>query len=137
MWSSASAHPLAGLRLLVADDAGAIRQLYADALRRAGADVSEAEDGNAAFAVWREGEEADRSFDALVLDYEMPELDGMALTARLREIGFTGTIVGVSGAVTADEEDRWVAAGCNRVLCKGHSLPDLVSAVAAACGRAW
>ena len=83
------------------------------------------------------GEAAGGAFDGFVLDYEMPELDGISLAARLREAGFTGAIIGVSGAVTADEEDRWVAAGCDRVLCKGHSLPDFVSAVAAACGRAW
>ena len=137
MWPSASvpASPLAGLFLLLADDAGSIRQLYAEALRKAGADVIEAEDGSAALARWHEAESTERPFDVAVLDYAMPGLDGADVASRLRSAGFAGPIVGVSGEVAAEEEDRWLAAGCDKVVCKGLSLPDLVSTVATASGR--
>lgn len=135
MWPTAPACPLAGLFLLLADDAGPIRHLYADAFRRAGAEVVEVEDGTAAFARWQEVAGTDRPFDAVVLDYAMPGLDGADVAARLRDGGFEGAIVGVSGEVTAAEEDRWVAAGCDRVVCKGLAVGELVATVAAACGR--
>ena len=135
MWPTAPACPLAGLFVLLADDAVPIRQLYADAFRRAGAEVVEAEDGAAALARWQEAESTERPFDAVVLDYVMPGLDGADVAARLRGAGYTGTIVGVSGEVGAAEEDRWLAAGCERVVCKGLSVADFVATVAAACGR--
>lgn len=135
MWPSASVRPLYGFHLLLADDAASIRQLYGDALRLAGAEVVEAEDGAAALAKWVESNAIGHSYDVVVLDFSMPQLDGVEVAGRLRSGGFAGAIVGISGEIDADGEDRWLAAGCDRVICKGHSLPDFVSAVAAACGR--
>lgn len=135
MWPSAPVSPLAGLRLLLADDADSLRQLYADALRKAGAEIAEANDGAAAVALWHEAEQSDAPFDGLVLDFEMPELDGAAVASRLRAAGYSGVIVGVSGEVSAEAEDRWIAAGCDKVVCKGMPLHELVGIVAAACGR--
>lgn len=135
MWPTAPACPLAGLRLLLADDAEALRRLYADAFRKAGAEVVEAEDGAAAVALWQEAGRSDGAFDALVLDFEMPHLNGAGVAAQLRSAGYSGVIVGVSGEVSGDGEDRWLEAGCDKVICKGLSLHDLVSTVAAACSR--
>ena len=135
MWPSASARPLAGLYLLLADDAGAIRQLYADAFRNAGAEVGEAEDGAAAVALWQTADGSGRPFDVVVLDYAMPMLDGAEVASRLRSLGCSGAIVGVSGEISSEGEDRWLEAGCDKVVCKGLSLPDLVATVAATCGR--
>lgn len=135
MWPAAPARPLLGLSVLLADDAVAIRQVYGDILRRAGADVAEAADGAAAVSRWREAKEAGVPFDVVVLDYSMPELDGAEVASRLRTEGFEGGLVGISGEVSDDSEDRWRAAGCDRIMCKGLSLGELVATVAASCGR--
>jgi CheY-like chemotaxis protein len=135
MWPAAPARPLLGLSVLLADDAAAIRQVYGDILRRAGAEVAEAADGAEAVSLWREAKDAGRAFDVVVLDYAMPELDGAEVAAHLRREGYAGGLVGISGEVSNDSEDRWRAAGCDRIMCKGLSIGELVSTVAASCGR--
>ncbi|HEX6987596.1 MAG TPA: response regulator [Planctomycetaceae bacterium] len=137
MWPSAPRRPLAGLHLLVVDDADAILLAYGEILRRAGASVATAGDGTDACTAYEEARRSGLPFDAVVLDYVMPGLDGVEATARLRGCGFEGPIVGISAEVTNEDEDRWLAAGCDRVVCKGLPSEELVSLIAAVCGRSY
>jgi two-component system chemotaxis response regulator CheY len=72
------AAPLA--RVLVADDDEDLLVCTAILLREAGYEVVEAQDGQAAW----EALEAD-SFDLVLVDYEMPRLDGLSLIERVRQ----------------------------------------------------
>ena len=135
MWPSPYTRPLDGLHVLIADDAAPILLAYGDILRRAGATVVTADDGTAAVAAFEEAGRTDEPFDAAVLDYAMPGLNGAETAARLRASGFDGAIVGVSAEITGEDEERWFAAGCDRVVCKGLPAEELVAAVATACGR--
>jgi two-component system cell cycle response regulator len=67
------------LRVLIVDDDPHYRRFLESVVRRHGWLTSTAEDGEAAFAIL--GREA---FDLLVVDYEMPRLDGMELIRRVR-----------------------------------------------------
>jgi CheY-like chemotaxis protein len=80
-------------RILLADDAPEIRALLALVLGRAGADVRLAVSGAEALALWQEADAADAPFDAIVLDREMPGLDGDATETRLRARGCAAPIV--------------------------------------------
>ncbi len=129
------AGPLAGRTILLADDVAAIRHIYGTALRRAGADVLPASDGAAAVETWRTAHRSGRRIDAVVLDYAMPRMDGLAVIAALRGEGFDGGAVGVSAEATPHEEASWIWAGCDVVFRKGISLADLVAEVAYAADR--
>ncbi len=65
--------------ILIADDDPHIRQLLVFALSKAGLDTIEAEDGEAALATAR-----DRAPDLIVLDINMPRMDGIEVCRRLR-----------------------------------------------------
>lgn len=67
-------------RILVADDEEGIRSFLAEALERDGHQVEQAEDGAVALARLQR-----QSFDVLLTDLQMPEMDGMTLLTRVRE----------------------------------------------------
>src|SRR5579871_3121009 len=68
-------------RVLLADDEEAIRLMLGRQLRRAGHEVTVAEDGMAAVEHLKQTE-----FDVVVSDMKMPRLDGMGLLAKARDI---------------------------------------------------
>ena len=70
----------AGLRILAADDDRMIREVLRRTLEAAGHSVSVCRTGNEAVSVTRE-----QRFDLVLLDVVMPELDGFAACARIRE----------------------------------------------------
>ncbi|HEX6983812.1 MAG TPA: response regulator, partial [Planctomycetaceae bacterium] len=79
--------PLAGVRVLVADDDRIPRRIAAAAVLRAGGEPVEAEDGVAALALWAAGGLTRPAFDAALLDFVMPGLDGADLIRTLRDLG--------------------------------------------------
>ncbi len=66
--------------ILTADDSASMRQMVSFTLRNAGFDVTEAVDGEDALDKAR-----GRSFDLVLTDQNMPRLDGIGLTRKLRE----------------------------------------------------
>lgn len=66
---------------LVADDCRSLRMMIADILTRSGFEVTAAENGQMALEVAKQ-----RSFDIVLTDLNMPVMDGLRLTKRLREL---------------------------------------------------
>lgn len=79
------------MRLLIADDDDAIRRLLALELRAAGAEISEARDGDEAVARTLELRP-----DGVFLDVLMPKQNGFEALAELRARGYTGLAVMVT-----------------------------------------
>ncbi|MBB5206072.1 PAS domain S-box-containing protein [Inhella inkyongensis] len=75
---------LRGRRLLVADDNEAARRVMVELLQSMGFRVEAVADGEAALATIEAAERADRPFDAALLDWQMPRLDGASVAERLR-----------------------------------------------------
>ena len=67
------------MRVLFADDDAVARGLIALVLERLGHDAVGVEDGRAAWDTWQRG-----GFDLVILDLDMPELDGLELCRRIR-----------------------------------------------------
>src|SRR5262249_1725408 len=76
-------------RILVTDDNEANQQLIGLRLIRAGADVVTALNGKEALDRAGEAAEAGRPFDAVIMDMQMPVLDGYEAVRQLRARGFT------------------------------------------------
>lgn len=115
---------LSNKRVLVAEDNLMIRTLTKKILEGLGAEVVAEEDGQLALQTAKE-----REFDLVVTDIFMPNLDGYGLTSGLREIGFTGPIVGVSAATIGEERDRLIEAGASVALAKPLSVEKLTAAL--------
>lgn len=100
-------------RVLVIDDSRGARQVVGGALGSAGFEVDLAGSPTEALSVL-----ADQSFDAIVMDYVMPTMDGATLAGRVRQLGITAPIVMLSGAATVDDQARALAAGADAYLDK-------------------
>ena len=102
-------------RVLVADDCGDHRRVMGLWLRVAGAEVGLAGNGLSALEMARAARDAGQPFDLVLMDLEMPGLDGLEATRRLRDEGFRMPIIVLSAH--AMPEDR---CDCLRSGCDGH-----------------
>lgn len=111
--------------ILVVDDGESNRELAALVLRRAGATVALAEQGQIALDLASEN-----SYDAILMDMQMPVLDGFSATRELRRRGYSGPIVALTANVMLDDEVKCQTAGCNAFLGKPISASRLVRTLA-------
>ena len=112
-------------RVLITDDTQANRQLAGLVLRKAGLTVDEAENG--AIAV----EKASRNtYDLLLMDMQMPVMDGFTATRTLRDHGLQTPILAFTANVMEQDRQRCVAAGCSGFLTKPINIDLLLSTIA-------
>lgn len=99
--------------ILVVDDFDDTRLLLRTWLQKKGFQVVEAENGNRAIAA----AQASRP-DLIIMDVEMPELDGLAATRKIREMKEFATvpILAVSAYGADQYRDHALAAGCNEYI---------------------
>ncbi len=104
---------LDGAELLLVEDGATNRKLIGLILRRAGAVVHFAEHGQAALEAL-----AARSFDLILMDMQMPVLDGYEATRRIRAGGYTGAILALTAHTLRGEAEACIEAGCNAHISK-------------------
>jgi CheY-like chemotaxis protein len=99
--------------ILIVDDFDDTRLLLRTWLQKKGFHVVEAENGNRAVA-----EAESVRPDLIIMDVEMPELDGLAATRKIRELnGFASVPIVAVSAYGADQyRDHALAAGCNEYI---------------------
>ena len=119
---------LRGLRVLAADDNRLNRLVIQRQLQREGARVQLAEDGLQALGVLRAQPGA---FDVVLMDVQMPTLDGLSATRALRADPALAhlPVIGLSAGVLAQDQDAALAAGMNRFVAKPVDLERLVEAL--------
>jgi CheY-like chemotaxis protein len=57
-------------------------------------------------------------YDVVILDYHMPVMDGPTACKQIRELGFTGLIVGITGNASPADTEHFLACGANKVFVK-------------------
>ena len=71
----------------------------------------------------------DGEYDLILMDYQMPHMDGPTAIRRIRELGYQGQIVGLTGNVLGTEIETMRQAGANKVLSKPVQLTDIESLI--------
>ncbi len=117
--------------VLVTDDDAAIRRLLRTILEELGWAVTEANDGEAAVALM-----AENDYQLLMLDFQMPRLDGLGVLERARAMGYHRSVIFLSANAELVDRDR-IALGdcCASLLPKPISLERLQAAIGAAEAR--
>ena len=118
------------LNILVVDDAATNRRLLTRLLTNHGHMCDGAEDGNQAVrlvaANMKQDEETGKPlYDTILLDYEMPEMNGPTAAKEMRRMGCDAFIVGITGNVLPDDVDYFISCGANEVLPKPFNITDL------------
>jgi len=128
-------HRLTGLHLLVVEDNAANQQVACELLSHAGASVEVASDGRAAIEAVRK---ANPAFDCVLMDIQMPEMDGYAAARAIRsELGMTKLpiIAMTANAMDSDRRDA-LDAGMNDHVGKPFDLTHLIATILHHTGRA-
>ncbi len=105
-----------GVRVLLAEDHPVNQKLAKALLARAGAAVSVANDGREAVEIWERG-----GIDLVLMDVQMPVMDGEAATRRIRELEAAGChtpIVALTANAMAGDRERYLTAGMDDYLSK-------------------
>ena len=112
-------------RVLMIDDGPTNRKFVSVVLKSAGYRIDTAEDGQ------RGVERAlqDRGYDLILMDMQMPVLDGYAATRRLREAGCTLPIIALTASALKGDRERCLEAGCDAYLTKPIERRFLLEAI--------
>lgn len=102
-------------RILLVEDGKDNQKLIGSHLRRAGAVVTIADNGRVALTTI---EQAQEPFDIVLMDMQMPELDGYGAASELRKRGFETPIIALTAHAMSDDRQKCIQAGCTDYLTK-------------------
>ena len=121
---SLKGHPLAGLRLLLAEDGVDNQKIIAALLQKVGAEVTVVENGREAVM-----QATQSRFDLILMDMQMPVMDGYEATRHLRQQQYPGAIVALTAHACEGDRQACIEAGCDGYATKPVNLPALVATV--------
>ncbi len=112
-------------RALVVEDGQVNRKLIGLILRRAGVEVATAENGQIALDLVQQ-----QQFDVVLMDMQMPVMDGYTATCHLRAMGITTPIIALTAHAMSADEQKCRQAGCSAYLSKPVNAARLLQTIA-------
>jgi len=125
---------LTGLRILVVDDVECNRRHIGFVISQAGARVAFAEEGEAAVLAVKTARDQNEPFDLVLMDTQMPAMDGFDATRQIRAEGFRQPVIAMTTQVTADDRQSCLDAGFDECLAKPIDRVQLLEVCARCCG---
>ncbi|TAA47161.1 response regulator [Corallincola spongiicola] len=116
---------LTGCRLLLVEDNPINQQVAAELLLSRGADVSIASSGVQALSM-----QAKEQFDLILMDIQMPEMDGLEAARQLRDRGVDTPIIAMTAHAMNEDKEKSLAAGMNDHVTKPIDADHLFSVIA-------
>jgi Amt family ammonium transporter len=120
-------------RVLLAEDGPDNQRLISYVLGKAGIEVTVAENGRIAVDHVREALGRGEKYDVILMDMQMPVLDGYGATGQLRSMGYPGPIIALTAHAMASDREKCLNAGCTDYLTKPINRQDLLDRIRAYC----
>ncbi|MFO0935866.1 MAG: ATP-binding protein [Gemmataceae bacterium] len=111
-------------RILLAEDNPDNRYIICFFLEKAGLSVEVAENGRIAVEM-----ACAMEYDVILMDMQMPELDGYEATSSLRQKGYRRAIVALTAHAMADDEEKCMLAGCDAYMTKPVEFDHLMETI--------
>ncbi|MSR33474.1 MAG: PAS domain-containing hybrid sensor histidine kinase/response regulator [Phycisphaerales bacterium] len=115
---SVTTKDLKDITVLVAEDGEDNRRLIVHHLTRAGMKTTVANNGLEAIKLALAAQRQSRAHDLILMDMQMPVMDGYEATKKLREKGWLGPIVAITAHAMLGDRERCIEAGCDEYLTK-------------------
>ena len=130
--AKASAAPALKLncRILLAEDGFDNQRLITFVLKKSGAEVTLAENGLIAHDKALAALEAGEPFDVILMDMQMPVMDGYTATQKLRDADYTRPIVALTANAMAGDDEKCLQAGCDGYATKPIDREKLFTTIA-------
>ncbi|MFQ5501780.1 MAG: response regulator [Phycisphaerae bacterium] len=115
------------IRVLLVDDDPSVTRLAMMLLKQLNAEVDHAENGQIALELAQEG-----IYDVILMDMEMPVLDGFETVKQLREKGYSGVIIAATARTQPADKERCLEMGCDRFIAKPYQrevLTEMISSL--------
>jgi PAS domain S-box-containing protein len=116
-------------RVLLAEDGPDNQRLIRLLLQRSGLEVDVAENGNVAYEMAARSAENDEPYDVILMDMQMPDLDGYSATSLLRNSGYDAPIIALTAHAMAGDREKCIRAGCDDFASKPIDRAELLGLV--------
>jgi len=116
-------------RVLVVDDVAVCRKVLIKTLVRSGYECYEAYDGQDCLDQYNRLIAINKPVDLVLMDYEMPRMNGPSAAQILREGGCMVPIIGVTGNVLLKDKENFLSHGASAVLFKPLALDHLKTTI--------
>ena len=121
--------PLEGLHILLVEDGPDNQRLMTLILQKAGAKVHLAENGAIACEQVVEFQSSSEAFDLVVMDMQMPVMDGYTATRKLRDDGFGFPIIAATASAMRSDYQDCIKAGCDDYISKPLNRQEFISLI--------
>ena len=120
---------LFGLRILLAEDGPDNQRLFTYLLEKAGAEVTVVDNGKLALDAALTARDEGTPFGVILMDMQMPVMDGYKSAGALRKKGYTGSIIALTANAMEGDAQKCIAAGCDAYATKPIDRKKLIETI--------
>ncbi len=117
------------INILLAEDCKDSQEIFCQVLKKTGAEITCVNNGKECLDLALNAKNQKKEFDLIVMDVQMPIMDGHTTAKTLREKGFSQPIISMTARSGPNDDQESKAAGCTSHISKLSGMKGLLAAV--------